>query len=62
MADLAPARAAALDLASERRRRGARARDLLRGSPRMDALDERTVRWPLVSSWGPSPHKASSTV
>lgn len=41
MADLAPARAAALDLASERRRRGARARDLLRGSPRMDALDER---------------------
>lgn len=41
MADLAPARAAALDLASERRRRGARARDLLRSSSRMDALDER---------------------
>jgi len=41
MADLAPARAAALELASERRRRNARARDLLRSSSRMDSLDER---------------------
>jgi len=54
MADLAPARAAALDLASERRRRGARARDLLRGSSRMDALDERDRALAIVSSWGPS--------
>ena len=37
----APARHAALVVASERRRRGARARDLLRASGAMDALDER---------------------
>jgi 16S rRNA (cytosine967-C5)-methyltransferase len=41
VASLAPARAAALELFSERRRRDARARDLLRTSPRMAALDER---------------------
>lgn len=41
MARLSPARRAALALLGERRRRGARARDLLRGSEVLAALDER---------------------
>lgn len=41
MARLSAARRAALALAGERRRRGARARDLLRGSEALSELDER---------------------
>ena len=41
MARLAPARRVASQLLAEQRRRGARARDLLRTSDRMEALDER---------------------
>lgn len=41
MARLSPARRAALALLGERRRRGARARDLLRGSEALAGLDER---------------------
>ena len=41
MARLAPARRAACAFLGERRRRGARARDLLRGAQELSALDER---------------------